>query len=423
MKFRTSPQNNLWLDELIVDNFAGGGGASTGIESALGRAVDIAINHDPDAIAMHTINHPTTKHYCESVWDIKPLEVTNGQPVGLAWFSPDCKHFSKAKGASPVNKEIRGLAWVAVKWAATVKPRIIMLENVEEFTTWGRVVDGKPCPIDKGKTFKSFINALNKLGYSVEFKTLKACDFGAPTTRKRLFIIARCDGFPIVWPSPTHSAKPSNILKKYKTAGDIIDFNYPVKSIFNRKNPLVENTLRRIAKGVERFVIDNATPFIVRIGQQGFGGDNMQYSILNPLTTITTKAEHCLVIPFISNDKNKINHDVRAFLIKYYGSEKHGCQLDEPLHTITAQDRFGLVTVHGKDHHIYDIGLRMLEPRELFLAQGFPKDYIIDHDSTGKSIPKYKQVARCGNSVCPPLSEALVAANFFNQQSKVLNHA
>lgn len=474
MKYRGSPQTNLWLDEIIVDNFAGGGGASTGIEAALGRPVDIAINHDPDAIAMHTINHPHTKHYCESVWDINPREVTNGQPVGLAWFSPDCKHFSKAKGATPVNKEIRGLAWVAMRWAATVKPRIIMLENVEEFKTWGPVIDGKPCPARKGKTFASFVSQLQQHGYTVEWRNLIASDFGAPTIRKRFFLIARCDGEAITWPTPTHG-NPARLdfkksgLKKWKTAADIIDWSIPCASIFARKKPLAENTLRRIARGIQRYVIENPKPFIVRIGQQGFGGDGMQYEASQPLTTITTKAEHCLVVPSITKhfggnytgagssvadplhtvtavDHNALvttnlihlrnncdarsveeplptltaggGHvgEVRAFLIKYYGNEKEGVSLREPLHTVTAHDRFGLVTVRGEQYQIVDIGMRMLEPHELFAAQGFPRDYIIDRDATGKPIPKYKQVARCGNSVCPALSEALVRANYYPQQ-------
>lgn len=512
--YRSNPQSNLWFDELIVDNFAGGGGASTGIEQALGRPVDIAINHDPDAIAMHTINHPHTTHYCESVWDINPREVTNGQPVGLAWFSPDCKHFSKAKGSTPVNKEIRGLAWVAMRWAATVKPRIIMLENVEEFKTWGPVIDGKPCPARKGKTFASFVRQLEQLGYAVEWRNLVASDFGAPTIRKRLFLIARCDGQPIAWPEPTHG-NPARLdfkksgLKKWKTAADIIDWSIPCPSIFDRKKPLAENTLRRIARGVQRYVIDNPKPFIVRIGQQGFGGDGMQYDSNQPLTTITTKAEHCLVLPHITKyygaksatetrgstlgepiatqttenrfglvsafltkfrtgatgssmeepvhtitagsfvkrpggaahamgmvtthlvhlrnncDARSIEEplptltaggghvgEVRAFLIKYYGNETEGVSLREPLHTVTAQDRFGLVTVRGEQYQIVDIGMRMLEPHELFAAQGFPRNYIIDRDAAGNPIPKYKQVARCGNSVCPALAEALVRANY-----------
>lgn len=514
MNYRGSPQTNLWLDELIVDNFAGGGGASTGIELALGRPVDIAINHDPDAIAMHTINHPHTTHYCESVWDIDTRKVTNGQRVGLAWFSPDCKHFSKAKGATPVNKEIRGLAWVAMRWAALpqqIKPRIIMLENVEEFKTWGPVIDGKPCPARKGKTFASFVSQLEQHGYAVEWKTLVASDFGAPTIRKRFFLIARCDGEAITWPTPTHG-NPARLdfkksgLKKWKTAADIIDWSIPCPSIFERKKPLAENTLRRIARGIQRYVIDNPKPFIVRIGQQGFGGTGMQYEASEPLTTITTKAEHCLVMPHITKyygpksaneargqilaepiatqttenrfglvtaflakhyggnytgsgaDLNSPLHtvtatdhnalvtthllhlrnncdarsvefpiptltaggghvgEVRAFLIKYYGNEKDGCNIRKPIHTITAQDRFGLVTVRGEQYQIIDIGMRMLEPHELFAAQGFPRNYIINRDALGNPIPKYKQVARCGNSVCPAIAEALVRENFYPQQ-------
>lgn len=199
--------------EIIVDNFAGGGGASTGIELATGVSVDIAINHDPDAIAMHMVNHPNTKHYCESVWDVDPREAAAGRPIGLAWFSPDCKHFSKAKGGKPVEKKIRGLAWVAVRWAATVRPRVIMMENVEEFQTWGPLrKDGRPDPVQKGRTFRSFVNALKVHGYSVEWKELRACDYGAPTIRKRLFLIARCDGRPIVWPEPTHGDPESEAV-------------------------------------------------------------------------------------------------------------------------------------------------------------------------------------------------------------------
>lgn len=521
MQYRKSPQMNLWLNEIIVDNFAGGGGASTGIEAATGRPVDIAINHDPDAIAMHTINHPHTKHYCESVWDDDPRAITNGQPVGLAWFSPDCKHFSKAKGGTPVKKEIRGLAWVAMRWAALPfpsKPKLIILENVEEFKTWGPVVNGKPCPARKGKTFASFVSQLQGHGYQVEWRNLVASEFGAPTIRKRFFLIARCDGQPIVWPQPTHG-NPAKLnfkksgLKKWMTAADIIDWSLPCPSIFDRKKPLAENTLRRIARGIERYVIDNPQPFIVRIGQQGFGGDAMQYKTDEPLTTITTKAEHCLVVPHITkyygqkspiesrgsalsepiatqttenrfalvsafltkfrtgatgsgmdepvhtvtagsfvkrpggaahamglvtthlvNLRNNCDGrgvdeplptltaggghvgEVRAFLIKYYSTGGQWSELDKPMPTITANDRIGLVTIHGDLYQIVDIGMRMLEPHELFAAQGFPKDYIIDRDANGKKIPKYKQVARCGNSVCPDLARALVAANYVPQK-------
>lgn len=467
MQYRTSPQQNLWLDEIVVDNFAGGGGASTGIEAAIGRPVDIAINHDPDAIAMHTINHPHTKHYCENVWKINPREVTNGQRVGLVWFSPDCKHFSKAKGSTPVKKEIRGLAWVVLKWTP-IKPRIIHLENVEEFRSWGpliakrdkktgRVVKldgtiakpGEVTPItqqylvpDKkraGLYFRQFESQLKAAGYAVEFRTRRACDDGAGTKRKRLFMIARCDGMPIVWPAATYS-DPAKLdfkksgKKKYRATADFIDWTIPCISIFGRKKPLAEASLRRIAKGIQRYVIDNPKPFIIRIGQQGFGGDLMSYPINQPLTTITTKAEHCLVIPYIGRQfGTSVGHRideplgtitssanksqlVSAFLVKYYRTAIDGCEIQEPLDTITANDRFGLVVVHGEEYRIVDILFRMLSPRELFLMQGFPPDYIIDRDAQGKLIPKYKQVARCGNSVCPAVAEALVRANYQSQQ-------
>lgn len=532
--------------EIFVDNFAGGGGASTGIELATGRSVDIAINHDPAAIAMHKANHPETEHYCESVWDVDPREVAKGRPVGLCWLSPDCKHFSKAKGGKPKEKSIRGLAWVAVRWAATVKPRVIMLENVEEFKTWGPLLkDGMPDPDKKGRTFQAFVNALKRQGYQVEWRELRACDYGAPTIRKRFFLIARCDGRPIVWPEPSHgdpksAENKSGKLKPWRTAAEIIDWSLPCPSIFERKKPLAENTLRRIARGIQRFVIDNPSPFIVRvnysgsshhycdpideplktitakngwglvtpyisrIGQTGFGGDRLQYPVEQPLTTITTEAEHMLISPTLiqtgygeregqsprSLDLHKplgtvvaggakhalvaaflsqyhsetANHEargqsldrpiltldtsnryalvtsnlvkfrgtnigqpvteplhtitaggihhaeVRAFLLKYYGAGV-GQACDEPLHTIPTKDRFGLVTIHGQDYQIVDIGMRMLEPHELFAAQGFPSNYIIARDADGKAYPKSAQVARCGNSVPPALPEALVRVN------------
>ncbi len=462
------------MRELIIDNFAGGGGASTGIELAIGRSVDVAINHDPDAIAMHKVNHPTTKHYCESVWEVDPVEAVGNNKVALAWFSPDCKHFSKAKGSKPVDKNIRGLAWVAVKWAKMIKPRVIMLENVEEFKTWGPLKedkDGKlyPDPNRKGETFELFIKALEKQGYKVDFRELRACDYGAPTTRKRFFMVARCDGKSIMWPEPTHGDPEqievrTGLLKPWRISGEIIDWSIHCPSIFNRKKPLAENTLKRIAKGFQKFVIDNPSPFIVRIGQTGFAKDGLQYELDKPLTTITTKAEHCLVTPFLAtyytetNErdargqtlsepiatiptanrfglvtafitrqfKSSVGHTldaplgtvttidksnlVTAFLLKYYGADI-GQGLNEPLHTITTKDRFGLVTIKGEDYQVIDIGMRMLQPHELFAAQGFPKDYIIDHDYTGKVYPKTKQVARCGNAVPPPFAKALVEAN------------
>jgi len=502
------PQQGLnFSGELIIDNFAGGGGASTGIEAALGRPVDIAINHDPEAVRMHEVNHPQTQHFCESVWDVKPLEACKGQPVGLAWFSPDCKHFSKAKGSTPVNKNIRGLAWVVLRWAATVRPRVIMLENVEEFKKWGPLVTGedgelRPCKANQGRTFNSFKNALKRHGYQVEHKELRACDYGTPTIRKRLFLIARCDDQPINWPAPTHgdptsTAAKTRQLKPWVPASKIIDWSLPCPSIFERKRPLAENTMRRIARGIQRFVIDNPKPFIVRIGQQGHGKDGMQYELKKPLTTITTKAEHLLIAPYIQpyyGDKAPIargreltqpigtqttenrfslctaflakhfggvtgttldkpwptitaipcqnqivtSHllklrngqfgqsvtdpiptltaggthvgEVRALLVQYYGTS-HEASLTKPLPTITTRDRFGLVMIRGEAYEIVDIGMRMLQPHELYAAQGFPKDYVFTHDSKGKKITKTQQVAKCGNSVCPKLAQALVAVN------------
>lgn len=492
--------------EIVVDNFAGGGGASTGIELATGKSVDIAINHDPAAIAMHWANHPDTKHYCENVWEVDPVKACAGRKIALAWFSPDCKHFSKAKGGKPVEKSIRGLAWVAVRWAKLVRPRVIMLENVEEFKTWGPLMnDNKPDPRYKGRTFHHFIHALKRYGYKVDWRELRACDYGAPTTRKRLFMIARCDGKPIIWPEPTHGdldglEVQAGLLKPWRSAAEIIDWSVECVSIFERKKPLCENTMRRIAKGLKKFVIDDPEPFIVQIGQQKFGGNGRTHSIYSPLNTIVTKNEHCLIAPaliqyhseqsgketrgqsiknpllvvdssnryglvaaFISKyfaggykgagsainnllptitavDHNAIvcpymmhyyctsvgsrinssvgtitakgQHiaEVQAFLIKYYGADI-GQSLNNPLHTITAKDRFGLITVKGAKYQIIDIGMRMLTPRELFDAQGFPHDYIIDVDADGKKYPKSAQVARCGNAVPPPFAAALTKAN------------
>lgn len=277
--------------ELIVDNFAGGGGASTGLEQALGRPVDIAVNHDPEAVAMHAVNHPHTQHFCESVWEVDPRQVTAGRPVALAWFSPDCKHFSKAKGGKPVSKEIRGLAWVALRWAATVRPRVIVVENVEEFRTWGPLGEnGRPCPKQQGRTFRSWVNALQRHGYQVQWRELVAYEFGAPTSRKRLFIVARRDGQPIVWPTPTHG-KPtdprvhSGELEAWKTAADCIDWSISAPSIFGRKKALVPATHRRIAQGILRFTLCAARPFVVTCNHQGdsFRGQGAD----DPMRTLT----------------------------------------------------------------------------------------------------------------------------------------
>lgn len=528
--------------ELIVDNFAGGGGASTGIEIATGKSVDIAINHDPEAIRMHRANHPHTKHYCENVWEVDPVKACKGHPVGLAWFSPDCKHFSKAKGGKPVEKNIRGLAWVVLKWAALVRPRVIMLENVEEFQTWGPCVpirDKKtgrvivnttekheknriaepgevvpvnmqifqPDPKRKGQTYKKWRKQLEALGYEIDTRELVAADYGAPTMRKRFFMIARCDGRPITWPEPTHAQRNSEkvkagLLKPYVGAYTQLDFSLPCPSIFDTSEeikrkyglravrPLAAKTMERIARGLKKFVIDNQEPFIVQVNHSGAKGDYCNsmdeplkvitskhgFGIVepkltpymgtnttnhpggdcrNPIHTITTGNQQCLISPTIiqyhsetsakevrgqdieepimtldsSNryglvtsflhkyydggykgagdtvknplptvtawDHNSLvtanliqmnNHcdgrdikeplptitagdghfgEVRAFLIKYYG-EGTGQDIKNPLDTITSRDRFGLVTIAGVDYQIVDIGLRMLEPKELY---------------------------------------------------------
>lgn len=418
--------------ELIVDSFAGGGGASLGIEMALGRSPDIAINHDAEAIAMHQANHPTARHYQASVWDVDPIEACAGRSVGLMWLSPDCTFHSKARGAKPFRerdpaRRRRGLAWVAVRWAKAVRPRVIALENVEEFADWGPLAaDGKPCPLRRGLTFRRFVKQLQNCGYEVDWQELRACDYGAPTTRKRLFLIARCDGLPIVWPEPTHGYR----LLPYRTAAECVIWTLPCPSIFERSKPLADNTLRRVARGIRRFVVDDPNPFIVRIGQTGGGGAYVN-AIDSPLTTITTKAEHCLVAPFLAKHYGgnytgpgvdvrrpmdtitTTDHHalVHAFLVAYYGNERDGGSLNDPMRTLTTKDRYGLVTIHGQQHRIADIGMRMLQPRELFRAQGFPDRYVIDLERNGKPLSKAAQVRMCGNSVCPPVAAAIVQAN------------
>lgn len=485
--------------EIIVDNFAGGGGASTGIEAALGRPVDIAVNHDAEALAMHEANHPGTRHLRSDVFEVDPLEVTGGQPVGLAWFSPDCKHFSKAKGGKPVDKRIRGLAWVVIKWARTVKPRVIMLENVEEFQHWGPLdADNKPCPRRRGLTFRRWLGQLKAAGYHVETRELVAADYGAPTIRKRLFIIARCDGRPIVWPKPTHGTK----RQPYRAAAECIDWSLPCPSIFGRKRPLAEATLRRIARGIWKYVLTAKQPFIVPVTHQGdvrvhgvdeamrtvtgahrgehaliapalintrngeregqaprvrdiqepcptvtargsqgalvaaflakhFGGNETPgWPLEQPISTVTAQDHHALVTSHLLKLKGTCRDgqpvdaplhtiqaggchygEVRAFLVKYFGTAV-GQSLNEPAHTLTAKARLGLVTVAGTDYVLVDIGMRMLQPRELFNAQGFPADYIITPEHSGKPLTKTAQIRLCGNSVCPPAAEALVRANF-----------
>lgn len=638
-------------NELIIDNFAGGGGTSTGLEAAFGRPVDIAINHDPEALAMHALNHPHTKHLCESVWDVDPIEVTGNRPVGLVWLSPDCKHFSKAKGGKPVEKKIRGLAWVTMRWAAKCKPRIIMLENVEEFKTWGPLiriesqetdqcgnpytkVSWMPDPKKKGKTFASFVRQLRGHGYNVEYRELRASDHNTPTIRKRFFLVARRDGLPIRWPEATHGAptSPEVLARKllpHRPVAECIDWSLDCPSIFERKRPLAEATLRRIAKGIMRYVVNAEQPFIIGQGGPIYSGKPVPTT--QPIGTLTTENHRALVVPsivpvthqggdriesvhepmrtitgaqrgekalavatmvqtgygerdgqqpraldiekplgtvvsgavkaglvtaFLTEHANasvqrvmdvqkplnticaqvkgghhalvsaslsgvggracdirprganalaatitakgdtaietaflakhytgvvgsdlddplgtvtSMDHhslvtssliklrgtstaagveeplgtisaqgqhhaEVRAFLMAYYGTDQDQ-GADSPLATVTSRDRFGLVTVHGVDYQIVDIGLRMLAPHELYKAQGFPADYIIteipDPDllfvdgeqvhADPRALPrislsKSAQVRMCGNSVCPPLAEALIRANFAHER-------
>lgn len=619
-----------FLDEIIVDNFAGGGGASTGIELAASRPVAIAINHDPDAILLHKTNHPYTEHLKASVWDVDPVEVCRGRPVGLAWFSPDCKHFSKAKGSALVDRNIRGLAWIVLRWAGTVRPRVIMLENVEEFQTWGPVRKGKPVKKKAGQTFLKWKKQLTELGYQVEHRELIAADYGAPTTRKRFCLIARCDGAPIVWPERTHAPRDSEEvksgkLKPWRSAAEIIDWKLPGYSIFASKDeirnqygvkvvrPLAENTLRRVIRGVDKFTIKSGKPFLVECNHGGdghtrslddsvntvtgkytggvcqpvmapfsFGNTtgSMGSPVNEPVHTITSAGNQVMANPVMtpftfSNTGGSIGsgaedpiHTVRtggggqvfaaANLIQYHteqsekvrgqemgspvmtvdGSNRYGlasCNLVEyygngnpiditaPLHTVTAHDREGIVSAHiqkyfggvvgedareplptvttvdhnalcaahiaefkgqdiGQDvrrplrtitascgefaecravltkvpgrnlgnwpkirellnrycgyhlgddevilliirgiaYYISDITLRMLTPRELYRAMGFPEDYVIDQDYMGNSYGKSKQVARCGNAVCPPMASAMVWANFPEWREKRL---
>jgi len=602
------------MREIIVDNFAGGGGASTGIEMAIGRSVDIAINHDPNAIAMHTTNHPDTLHYCESVFDIDPVAATSGSPVGLAWFSPDCRHFSKAKGSTPVKKEIRGLAWIVLRWALATRPRVMMLENVEEFKTWGPLLtdEDRPDPARAGETFAAFVGMLGAgvpsdhpaldevcefllidrhspaaqqlasgLGYAVEYRELRACDYGAPTIRKRFFMVMRCDGLPVAWPEQSHGDPKSlpvqsGQLKPWRTAAECIDWSLPCPSIFDRKKPLAENTMRRIARGIQRFVIANPTPFIVKCNHtssktsydtfrgQGLdaplqtitrkhgyavvdpklvpftiGAGGPEYSanprsIEQPAGTVVNKNHSCLIAPVIARQFGaSVGHAVdqpagtvtaggggksqivsptliqmgygervgqaprvldlqkptgtvtaggnkfavaSAFLAKHFGGNYAGpgVPLDSPMHTVTTTDHHALVTssiikmrgtntgqpidtplqtvtaggqhfgevqtslavqdydearaaltaeflhqhdlrefveIEGVTYRIVDIGMRMLQPKELYAAQGFPAWYVIDQDYRGNKYAKDKQVARCGNAVPPPFAEALVRAN------------
>lgn len=594
----------LDIAPMIIDSFAGGGGASTGIEMALGRSPDVAINHNAAALALHAANHPGTLHLDSNIWDVEPRAVTGGRPVGLLWASPDCKHFSKAKGGAPRDRNIRDLAWVVVRWAEDVKPDVICMENVEEFQTWGPVgEDGQPIKELAGIIFEMWIKRLKKAGYKVQWRELRACDYGAPTIRKRWFLVARRDGRRIVWPKPTHGHPDSEAVRKGKLlpwvgAYTCIDWSLPCPSIFDSsaqilakhglraKRPLVGNTLARVARGMKRYVLEADRPFLINLthggriedaaepiltitsahrGEKaviapalatyyghGDGRGTRAADLSEPLRTVTVENRHALIAPVLTyaqqgggnrsaeaphqticasrKDQNSVmvaglvqtgygersgqapraldvraplgtvvaggakhapfaaflaqqnggprmgsnagrdplepistvtgsgsqQQPVAAFLTKYYG-QGTGARLDEPCHTVTVDDRFGHIQAElaappfGPEHHararevaeflrahdawdggeyvtltiggaefvVVDIGLRMLTPRELFNAQGFPSDYVIEGVWEGlagdepvfRPFPKDVQVSCCGNSVCPPLAEAIVRAN------------
>lgn len=589
---KRDPAQISMTEEIIVDLFAGGGGASTGIEIATGRVVAAAINHDEAAVLLHKTNHPFTEHYRSNIWEVDPLEVCNGRPVGLLWASPDCKHFSKAKGGALRDRHIRALAWVVLRWAAEVRPRVIMLENVEEFTTWGPVRKGKPVKKKAGTTFRKWKWQLQGLGYQVEHRELVAADYGAPTSRKRFVLCARCDSRPIIWPERTHAPAGSpEVLsgkcKPWRSAAEILDFSLPCPSIFDTKaeikakyglkaqRPLADNTLRRIICGTDKFTIKSAKPYIVPVGygeRKGqaprvhdlnaplpttvgagkhtggiaavnltaighTGGGDRTREITDPVHTIVSKNEVCVTAAYLmqyhdeKGGKARVNgvedplatvdaanrhglctaqltefygngrplevesplrtvtaRDREALTVchldKYYGGGYSGVgnSLQDPLTTVTAEPRHSLAAVHvavfkGKDkgqdariplrtitannefaevrasviryepgedlghwpeirallncfcgynladdelillniagiwYYISDIGLRMLTPRELYNAMGFPLDYIIDRDYLGNEYPKDQQIAKCGNSVPPPMAEAMVRAN------------
>lgn len=499
--------------EINVDLFAGGGGASTGVEMGLKRPVHVAINHDADAISMHQVNHPAAKHYQSDVYEVDPLEATEGRPVGHFHASPDCRHFSQAQGGQPRKRAIRSLSWVVHKWGGTVRPRVITLENVEQILHWsplvakrckatGRVVKvdgsvaapGERVPVNeqylvpdrrrRGHNWRHFVEGLRRMGYKVEWRKLRACDFGAPTTRERLFLIARCDGEPIVWPKPTHAQRPARGQKPWRAAAECIDWRIPARSIFDRPRPLAENTLRRIAKGIDRFVLGTAEPFIVPIANYGGGGDIVQAideplrtitaspkggafalctaymaqmnggfnespgrDLREPLTTITGRGtqqqlvtahlatlrrncvgadfrdplstitaggeHHALVECQLAPEAEAGALRVAAFLMRYYSTGGQWGDLREPMSTITTRDRVALVTVviQGTPYVIVDIGLRMLKPRELYRAQGFPDTYIIDRGHDGRRFTSTAQTRMCGNSVSPLPMAAIAAAN------------
>lgn len=527
------------VEEIVVDLFAGGGGASEGIAQAIGRDPDVAINHSRAAVAMHTVNHPSSQHFCEDVFDVEPKIATRGRPVGVLWLSPDCTFHSRAKGGRPIDrkgKRVRSLAWVALRWIDQARPRVIFLENVEEFQKWGPLDnDGRPIKRFAGRTFKAFVAKIRNRGYTVEWRSLVACDYGTPQRRKRLFLVARCDGAPIVWPEPTHG--PGR--RAYGTAADVIEWNLPCPSIFDRKKPLADNTLRRIATGLRRYVLEAARPFIIPVNHVG---DRRVHGLHEPLRTVTAapRGELAfiapLLAPFVMNNMSNNaprsvkaplhavctgNHKyliaptlihsgngeregqaprvydlgkplgtvvgaqrhalVAAFVTKHYGSPPHrmrtvGSKLDEPVHSVTARDHNALtaaflmkhrgtshsapldapsptvtggggkggaklnlvrallnrhalpaddgegpvlVEINGESYAIADVGMRMLQPRELFRAQGFDDDYDITPVVDGKPLTKTAQIEAAGNACPPQVAAALVRSNYVRKEKQV----
>lgn len=426
---------------MIIDCFAGGGGASVGIEMALGRPVDIAINHDPDAILMHKTNHPDTLHLTENIFRVDLKKYVKGRHVALMWASPDCTSHSKAKGGKPRERGLRILPWAVYKHAKAILPDVTLMENVEEIQQWGPLdADGHPIKERRGEDYQKFITAMKSLGYIFDCLELVAADYGAPTTRKRWYAIFRRDGREIKWPEPTHF---KDRAPHWKVCGDYIDWSDLGRSIFDRKKPLADATMKRIANGIRKYVIDNPAPYIVRNKEavafliQYHGetktGDSRGQLLTEPIKTIDTSNRYGLVTAFVTKFyKSGIGQGcdeplhtittspghfelISAFLIKYYGTGENCSDLNDPLGTITTKDRFGLVNViietAGEQYILKDIFLRMLKPEELKLMQGFPKDYIIDRDYNWKPYPIAKQVARIGNSVVPIMAQKLVEAN------------
>lgn len=450
---------------MIIDCFAGGGGASTGIEAAMGKPCDIAVNHDPKAIAMHRANHPLTHHVTEDIFTADLKGLVEDRHVELMWASPDCTHHSRAKGGKPRESGLRMLPWSVHKHAKDLKPDIICMENVAEIQQWGPLdEEGRPIREKMGDEYRRFVDSMGELGYTFDCRELSACDFGAPTTRKRWYAVLRRDGNPIRWPEQTHGG--GMLFEPYVPASACIDFSDTGTSIFDRKRPLADATCRRIARGLKKFVLDDPSPFLVQIGygeRKGqsprinsiheplrtivaggckqalctptlakFYGGVTGHRVDRPLGTITTAygGHYGLVSAFItkyyhtttgqslSEPMHTITTSpghfglVSAFLMKYYG-QGTGQSLNESLGTITTKDRFCLVTVEidGEAYAISDIHLRMLKPEELKRAQGFPKDYIIDRYDDGSPVPKTQQVKMIGNSVVPVMAESIVRAN------------